>query len=144
MLLARLAIPLTAAAVAIPLASSAQALSFEQFQSPSGNLSCGMGVLDDGKAFAQCEIIDRDWTSPPRPADCPLDYGDRIGLQQGSPATFGCHGDTLRGPDLPALGYGQSRSAGPITCLSRTSGMTCTDSSTGHFFTLSRESYKIG
>jgi len=31
-----------------------------------------------------------------------------------------------------------------MTCDSEPSGMTCTDSSTGHFFRISRESYQLG
>jgi hypothetical protein len=55
-----------------------------------------------------------------------------------------CHGDTNFVPGLPILPYGQMRSAGPITCNSEASGVTCTDRSTGHFFRLSRESYQLG
>jgi len=42
------------------------------------------------------------------------------------------------------LNYGQARSAGTITCDSEPSGMTCTDSSTGHYFRMSRESNELG
>jgi hypothetical protein len=45
---------------------------------------------------------------------------------------------------VQALNYGQTRSAGAITCDSERPGMTCTDSGTGHFFRLSRESYQLG
>jgi hypothetical protein len=36
------------------------------------------------------------------------------------------------------------QSVGVITCDSEPAGMTCTDSSTGHFFRVSRESYQLG
>jgi hypothetical protein len=45
---------------------------------------------------------------------------------------------------MPTLDYGQMRSVGAITCASEPSGVKCTDSSTGHFFRLSRESYELG
>ncbi|HEY7050782.1 MAG TPA: DUF6636 domain-containing protein [Mycobacterium sp.] len=135
---------LAMAAAAMPLSAVAQALSFEQFQSPSGNIFCGMGITDGGNGVAECEIVNRNWAAPQQPADCPLSFGDRIGIQQGEPARFGCHGDTLRGIGFPTLAYGHSRSAGAITCSSDPSGMTCTDNGTGHFFKISRESYELG
>ena len=55
-----------------------------------------------------------------------------------------CHGDTLRLPGEQTLNYGQTISAGTITCDSEPSGMTCTDSSTGHYFRVSRDSYSLG
>lgn len=134
---------LAVAPASLLLAQTAQAFSFYQFQSPSGNIFCGVGVLDNGKAFAECEVIDRAWSPPPPPRVCEGEWGDRIGLDQGRPAAFECHGDTLFGAELPTWGYGQTWSAGPITCLSQPSGMTCTDNSTGHFFAVSRESYDL-
>ena len=126
------------------LPQTAHAFSVYQFQSPSGNVFCAVGTLDNGKAFAECEIIERSW-SPPEPArTCEGEWGDRIGLDQGRPATFECHGDTLFGEGLPVLAYGKSYFEGPITCSSETSGITCTDISTGHYFTISRESYDLG
>jgi hypothetical protein len=44
----------------------------------------------------------------------------------------------------PTLDYGQTRSLGSITCDSEPSGLTCTDTGSGHFFRLSRESYDVG
>lgn len=45
---------------------------------------------------------------------------------------------------LQTLAYGQTRSIGAITCSSEPSGVTCTDSGTGHFFRVSRDSYELG
>jgi hypothetical protein len=45
---------------------------------------------------------------------------------------------------LQTLDYGQTRSVGTITCSSEPSGVACTDSSTGHFFRVSQESYDVG
>ena len=38
-------------------------------------------------------IIDRDWSPPPRPADCEFDYGQGISLAPGEQAQFVCAGD---------------------------------------------------
>jgi len=45
--------------------------------------------------------------------------------------------------DSPILRYGQTRSISPITCASQTSGVTCKDGGTGHYFFLSRDSYEM-
>jgi hypothetical protein len=45
------------------------------FVSPMGNVSC---MIDAD--WARCDIIDRDWSPPPRPADCEFDYGQGISL----------------------------------------------------------------
>jgi hypothetical protein len=42
------------------------------------------------------------------------------------------------------LDYGQTKSVGVMTCASEPSGVTCTDTSTGHFFRVSRDSYELG
>ncbi len=47
-------------------------------------------------------------------------------------------------PGLKTLDYGQTYSQGAITCDSEVSGVTCTDTSTGHFFRVSRETYELG
>jgi Family of unknown function (DUF6636) len=134
---------LTGSAVAaIPLAAIVRADTFYQFQSPSGNIDCGMGALDDN-AYASCEITDHTWVAPPRPPVCEGVWGDRIEMYQGSPPALVCSSDTLRGNGLPTLPYGQIWSVKSITCDSEPSGMTCTDASTGHFFRIARGSYEL-
>jgi hypothetical protein len=110
-----------------------------QFQSPGGNIACNLGP-----SGAVCDIGDHTYTPPPTPADCHLGWGDRFSLDQGSAATIQCHGDTLRVPGLTTLDYGQSLSSGSITCAdSQSSGVTCTDNSSGHFFRVSSGSYQL-
>ena len=64
------------------------------FISPTDNVAC---MIEPSRA--RCDIIDRDWSLPPRPADCELDYGQGITLSAGAPAEFVCAGDTAFGPD---------------------------------------------
>ena len=55
-----------------------------------------------------------------------------------------------RGGVLPTiytvLDYGQTRTAGAITCSSapEPAGITCTNADSGHFFRVSQASYQIG
>jgi hypothetical protein len=104
------------------------------FTSPSGNVGC---YLDP--SAARCDISERDWSSPPRPADCEFDYGQGINL---AAPNFVCAGDTALGGGNP-LGYGQSVSAGPLRCDSAETGITCIDSMTKHGFSIARERYQL-
>ncbi len=115
----------------------------DYFQSPSGNIACMLGDgLNGGVA---CDVAEHTYEAPSRPADCgPTNFGDRIQLLPGQLPTMPCHGDTVKNPGQEqTLDYGQTVSLGPITCESQSAGMTCTDSSTGHFFRLARDSYQI-
>jgi hypothetical protein len=126
------------AAIAVPAPADGS------FQSPSGDITCLLGTdTPSGKAIADCEIADHIWVAPPRSPDCPLNWGSRFRLEQGSAAVFACYHQELPAPQQ-TLDYGQMQSVGVITCDSEPAGMTCTDSSTGHFFRVSRESYQLG
>jgi hypothetical protein len=137
-----LAVPVIAALAAVALAATAQAGSYEHFQSPSGNIVCAM-IAFDVKAYASCEISDHTWVAPPRPAVCEGAWGNRIELSQGSAPELVCSSDTLRGGDIATLNYGSTWSVNPITCDSEVNGITCTDTSTGHYFRISRESFEL-
>lgn len=130
------------------------------FSSPSGRIGCYLA--SDG---VRCDYLldDKLWTAP-RPAGCDLDWGDSLGVS--TTAGSVCHGDTvggsaMLGTDLTtwwrqgdpvastygnqqaALPYGSSLRLTPFECASATTGVTCTNTSTGHGFFVSRESYSI-
>jgi Family of unknown function (DUF6636) len=107
------------------------------FVSPTGNVAC---MLDAD--WARCDIIDRDWAAPARPADCEFDYGQGIALGPGEQAQFVCAGDTAFGPD-EVLPYGDSIKAGVLRCESAASGVACRDIHTGHGFSISVEAYRL-
>jgi hypothetical protein len=106
------------------------------FISPTGNVAC---MAAD---WARCDIIDRDWSPPLRPADCEFDYGQGISVAPGERAQFVCAGDTAFGPDA-ILPYGESISAGALRCESTEAGITCRDLRTAHGFSISREAYQL-
>jgi hypothetical protein len=107
------------------------------FVSPTGNVSC---MIDAD--WARCDILDNDWSPPPRPADCEFDYGQGISLAPGEQAEFVCAGDTAFGPD-EVLPYGDSITAGLLRCESAESGITCRDVQTDHGFSISRQAYQL-
>ncbi|HZS94681.1 MAG TPA: DUF6636 domain-containing protein [Chloroflexota bacterium] len=106
------------------------------FRTPSGNIGC-----EAFNGYLRCDIGQKDWRSPRRPASCPLAYGDSFTMTAKRRPIWTCHGDTalhLGG----ALRYGHTWRRGPFTCTSRITGLTCTNQR-GHGFFLSRQSYRI-
>ena len=130
----------TVIGVAVAAAPSAVADDAAWFLSPSGNIAC---ILDSASAYLRCDIMDREWSPPPRPAGCPTQtgYGQGITLHPYGPATFVCGGDTTFG-DWPTLDYGQFQAGGGMSCNSEPSGVRCSNSD-GHGFTLSRQAYRL-
>jgi hypothetical protein len=125
----------------------------QKFESPSGNIRCVLDVSSQtGAPVALCQLRDYTYVVP---AGLPRDssggpcqraqYGGDYGLDQGQPGYLGCSYAALDsgvGP-WPTLDYGQSRSLGAITCDSEPTGVKCTDTSSGHFFRVSRDSYEL-
>jgi uncharacterized protein DUF6636 len=105
------------------------------FQTPSQNIGC---YLDSSQV--RCDIRERSWSPPPKPASCELDWGQGIAVGDGD-AEFVCAGDTALGGKA-TLGYGQSAQRGPFLCESAQDGLTCTNTASGHGFFLSKESYR--
>ena len=54
---------------------------FRHFASPSGNIACVITSSGDSELVergVRCDIDKRDWSPPPRPAGCELDYGHGV------------------------------------------------------------------
>ena len=85
-----------------------------------------------------CEIAQHNWVAPPRPDSCHLDWGSRFRLDQAVGARFDCYGQWSPTPDQ-TLAYNSSISHGTITCYSKTTDVTCSDTYTGHYFRISQE-----
>jgi hypothetical protein len=107
------------------------------FTAPSGNVE---RMLDP--SYVRCDISEREWSPPPKPADCEFDYGQGINMSAGERPAFNCVGDTAMGAGAP-LAYGKSITKGNLTCESAQAGITCRDSATGHGFTIAREAYRV-
>lgn len=137
-----------AAAVLLAVVAHADPINSYQFLSPSGDIGCTMVDQGDGNGEAVCTIRDHTWVEPRPGFDAlSLDRGGNGACPNGTGSCLG-PGMVLNfftGPyTYPALGYGQTHTEGPIMCESEATGVTYTDSRTGHFFRVSRDSYQLG
>jgi hypothetical protein len=145
-----------ATAAALPLAAVANACggggnipAAYDSATPSGNIACT--IYADGSG-ANCEIRDHTWVAPattqgPYGRACDFDFGGlEIYVSQSKAANLDATGGVSKfdRPSSQKLDYGQTYSRGAMTCESEPSGVTCTDTVTGHFFRISRESYELG
>jgi hypothetical protein len=136
---------ITTAAAAISLSAIAHAdPPYYEFQSPSGNIHCGVAIGNKGIANAVCTIQQASYAG--QLCQVPgLNIPQFQVAQVGRPADMeGCTEASGGWATLPTLDYGQTRSAGAITCGSEPAGVTCTDTSTGHHFFVSADSYQLG
>jgi hypothetical protein len=96
-------------------------------RTPSGNIECNLvktvGVV--------CNASKHEWTLPPKPASCEFEWTDAVGLGPTGRPRFWCSSNAAiyDGPYWPrfTFPYGTSVSGGGITCVSRVSGVTCTN-----------------
>jgi hypothetical protein len=130
--------PVRAASAPAPVA---QPVASRPFRSPSGNISCTLST-PGGYNEARCEVTDHAWAAT-EPPDCHMNWGDRLYVTQNGDAGFGCYHQEFPAGEQ-TLEYGQTLSLGAIRCESEPTTMTCTDSSTGHYFRVSRETYEFG
>ena len=103
------------------------------FLSPSKNIGCSLS-----ETGARCDIQDRSWQPPPKPATCDVDFGQGVTVVGTSPATLTCAGDTVLVGD-EVLDYGHVATRGDFECRSATSGMACRNLKTNHGFSLAKE-----
>ncbi|MDO5647677.1 MAG: hypothetical protein Q4G20_07055 [Paracoccus sp. (in: a-proteobacteria)] len=85
----------------------------------------------------RCDILRYTPTTPPRPADCPLDWGGAFWLGVRGPAKMICAGDTVADPGTRMVSYGRIVVHHNLSCAVRETGVTCTNDK-GQGFRLSR------
>ena len=109
------------------------------FKSPSGNIGC---MIIAGTA--RCDIKQRSWSPPPTPKSCPpiVNYGQGMIVTASGAGHLVCAGDTTLDPTAQAVPYGTDTIVDTFRCQSRTSGMTCTNTSTGHGFFIAIQGYR--
>jgi hypothetical protein len=151
--LALTALATVAATIVLPATAQADD-NYQQFASSSGNIRCLLIGENNPAPIAMCQISDHTYVAPPEavraqdgtPCEQSSVSGCDIRVDQGKQAYLTCSYSAIGSGfgQWPALAYGQTRSLGALTCDSEESGMTCTDSGTGHFFRISRDSYQVG
>jgi hypothetical protein len=120
---------------------------------PSQNIRCAM-VGNSQTPYVACQLDNVDYVVPPGAAHdpdgapCPsgTGSGNDLMLERGKPGFVACSYAAIGGgvTDWTPLAYGDSTSIAGMTCASESTALTCTDTSTGHFFRVSREFYEVG
>jgi hypothetical protein len=145
------AAPIAAAALGLAVAATAHAGTNGPadilFKSPTENIWCDLAPNLDGAAT--CEIREHSWPTPLSRSGQACNFtlgGLHYNLFPGEPSDATCYegAGLVDTPNVETLDYGQTRNFGAITCDSEPDGVTCTDSSTGHFFRLSSDTYQVG
>ena len=131
----RLALPV--AVLALLACAPTASASLAGFRSPSGNIGCY--VSGQG---ARCDIRNKDWEAPPKPASCELDWGFGLAVDRHGRADYVCAGDTAIDPGNPVLRYGDRINRGRFRCKSKQSGVECVNRRNGHGFKISKQRAK--
>jgi hypothetical protein len=108
------------------------------FRSPSQNIVCALTAGN-----VRCDIKNRQWQPPPKPADCQLDWGHGMYVDAARHAGFVCAGDTLLGESARTLDYGRSLREGNLLCASQPTGLSCQDTKTNHGFVLAVANFNL-
>ncbi len=124
--------------VMVASADSANANQLRAFHTADGNIGCeiftGNGTNGGG---ARCDIANRGWRAPQRPASCHLDYGNGLIVTSRGAAEFTCAGDTILHQGF-ALLPGGSVEVGPYKCTGLVAAIRCVNRDTRHGFKISR------
>jgi hypothetical protein len=122
------------------LTTSSDAAGPRFFQMPSHNIFCAY-VPPDARSPAalRCDILSG--LRPEPKTSCDLDWTG-ASLSVRGKASASCAGDTVAMPKARVLAYGTTWKVGGFTCLSRTTGLRCTNRG-GHGLFLSRERWRV-
>ncbi len=110
------------------------------FQTPSGNIHCA-AYAEGQTNNLRCDLV-QNAVRPPRPADCDLDWGDAVTMNNRGKAGWLCHGDTVQNPQNPVLQYGKVWKAGGFRCEATTARLRCVNTDR-HGWEISRSKQTI-
>lgn len=122
----------------VPAPDPGEPLSYDAFQTPSGNIAC-----DLGGSVARCDIAEKSWDPGPRPAGCPVDWGGGLQVGGSGRGEIVCAGDTVMNPDAPVLEYGRQTQIGDFLCASEEDGVSCVQTASNHGFEISKQSFRL-
>ena len=122
--------------------ASAGTATYVSFRAPSGNIYCAYSSGLGSPTYLRCDI--RSHLHPaPKPRKCVEGvYGESVGMTRTGRAAVLCISDTTYNPSARVLAYGTTWSRGGFRCVSRATGLTCTNTR-GHGWFLSRESWRV-
>jgi hypothetical protein len=125
------------ALMAVPAASFGKSARWQAFHTPSGHIVC-----DYFHPRLRCDIEGPTYRQPKKNCHGIGDFGFSFALLTTGGRGHGiCVSDAVA-PSGHVLHYGTRWSRGGITCVSRTTGLTCRKGR--HFMFLSRQKYKVG
>ena len=151
------AVVMLAAATAIqaPVAHADDVLNYE-FGDPANNIACSLKYWPIGTRGSdhvlntvQCDIGTHTWAGPQESGGtlpCAEPAGYTFMLRETGVPTVHCFTDGQALPTVySVLEYGQSKTAGSITCTSAPApaGITCTNASSGNMFSVSSDVYTV-
>jgi hypothetical protein len=144
-----------AGAILAPVAHSDDVLDYE-FGDPSKNIACSLKYWPIGTRGSdhvlntvQCDIAAHTWVGPQESggtAPCADPAGYTFMLRETGIPTVHCFTDGQTIPTIySVLEYGQSKTAGSITCTSAPApaGITCTNANSGNVFSVSSDVYSL-
>jgi uncharacterized protein DUF6636 len=113
---------------------------FFGFYAPSKNIMCLMSQ-DGSWHGVRCDVREKNWKLPSKPANCPYDFGN--GIELGRTAQLHCATDSIVDEVHTTAAYGDAFTAGDLRCEVTKAGVRCDNTATGHGFTASRETYRL-
>lgn len=128
-------------AAALVLAGPAYSDDYIGFQSPTGNIQCGLYRGDQG-ASVRCDLMALNPSYTKQPASCEFDWGSSFAVDDVGKGYVACVSDAVGDPSNGVLPYGEAISLGGISCVSAKTGMTCTNGE-GHGFTIAKAKQKV-
>jgi hypothetical protein len=112
-----------------------------RFQSKTANIACDLDG-SSGEGVAVCEVREHAYKRAVKP-DCAQGWVNSFSLRQGRTVVVNCYADTIFQGALLVQDYGYPLTVGSITCvIDETTGVTCKDATTGHYFQAARQSYR--
>ena len=127
--------------VAMVVAGPALADQYIGFQSPTGNIQCGIYSGSGGTSVLGSRPVATQ-TYRKAPAGCEFDWGNSFEVQATGKGYLACVSDSMADPSNQVLRYGQAVSLGGISCVSAKTGMTCTNAA-GHGFSVAKAKQKL-
>lgn len=111
------------------------------FSDASRTVQCALASpSDDGSDSLRCDTVGTPaFTAPPKPSDCPLEWGNAVSLDPYGLPSFSCVGDSLFNENQLAPGTVVEQGAYSCTILSP--GVRCYQTYSDHGFELALDHY---